>query len=173
PGAYRQHRDQVRPYHPDRDFAQPQPAAVHRPVLTVGIEGRKRRLDHDSTRQRAQRAGSGAEGGDDGLAGNRRLADRGARHGSLGQIDVEARAETDKAEAFAGINGGALGDEAENPARHQARNLHHADPPARAVNYEAVALVLIAGLVELGIEELAGAIGDARDLAAYRSAVHM
>ncbi|MCY1241135.1 hypothetical protein D9M72_540220 [compost metagenome] len=41
------------------------------------------------------------------------------------------------------------------------------------LDHQAVALVLVAGLVELGIDELAGAVGDAGDGAGHRRTVHM
>ena len=45
--------------------------------------------------------------------------------------------------------------------------------PERALDDDAVALVVLARLVEIGVEEKAGVIGDALDAALDRRAIHM
>src|SRR5689334_21202262 len=91
--------------------------------------------------------------GQNGLAGNRGLSLRHQRRGALGQVDIDTRAETDQAEAFAGSEALPLADERDDAARDQARDLNHADAAMRRRDRERVALVVLARLVELGIDE--------------------
>ena len=66
----------------------------------------------------------------------------------------------------AGAEFAALADEAHDAACDEARDLHHGDALAgRGRNDEGVALVVLAGLVEIGAEEGAGAVDDALDAA--------
>ena len=58
---------------------------------------------------------------------------------------------------------------ADDAARHQAGDLHDGDRAVRALDDQAVALVLVAGLVEFGIEELARPMLDPGDAAAHRA----
>ena len=55
----------------------------------------------------------------------------------------------------------------------EARDLHHAEPPGRRVDDDAVALVVLARLVEVGAEEKAGVIDDLGDPAFDRRAIHV
>jgi len=108
------------------------------------------------------------------LAGNRGLTDRNERHRALRQIHVKAAAEADNAEAFACREVVPFLHIAHDAARDETGNLHHHDILAiRALDHHGVALIRIARLVEIGIEEKAGAIGDALHLACNRRAVHM
>src|SRR5262249_5755974 len=115
-----------------------------------------------------------AQVGEHRLARDGGLAFRHQRTNALGEIDVETRAEADQAEALARRDGHALAHERDDAPRDQAGDLHHPDAvAARRHDDEAVALVVLARLVEIGIDEGAGVIGDALDAAAHRAAVHM
>src|SRR5690554_1333987 len=93
------------------------------------------------------------------LAGNRGLTDRNERHRALRQIHVKAAAEADNAEAFACREVVPFLHIAHDAARDETGNLHHHDILAiRALDHHGVALIRIARLVEIGIEEKAGAI---------------
>ena len=111
---------------------------------------------------------------DHGLAGDRPLAGR--DHGRNGgrQIDIDAAAEPDQAEAFAGAHLLAGPDIAFDAPRHQPGDLHHADALA-AFGYQAdaLALIMFAGLVQGGIEEFTGPVLNFLDAARHRHAVHM
>src|SRR5690606_1571494 len=107
------------------------------------------------------------------LADNGGLADGAAQADMLRQVDVDARAEADQADPLAGVDLAVLRDEADAAARHAPGDLHEGDLAGRRIENEAVALIVLAGLVELGIEKLAGAIGYAADAAAHRRAVHV
>ena len=91
----------------------------------------------------------------------------------IGQIDVDARAEADQAEAVARAEIRAFVDEADDAPRDQAGDLHDAERARRALDDDAVALVVLARLVEIGVEEQAGLVGDARHAALDRRAVHV
>ena len=52
-------------------------------------------------------------------------------------------------------------DERQDPARDQAGDLREADPQAvRAFDEEMLALIVLARLVEIGVDELARHVGD-------------
>src|SRR5262249_59178206 len=93
--------------------------------------------------------------GDDGFPRDRDLAFRDQRPHACRQIDVNARAETDHADALARTDVLALAHERHDAPRDEAPDLHHADAPARAGDDEAVAFVFLARLVEVGVDELA------------------
>src|SRR3984885_5581548 len=121
--------------------------------------------------KRASRVGQG-EVGDHRLAGNRGLAFGGERPRAFGQIDVDARAETDHADALAGGNRLALAGKRQDAPRHEACDLLGGDTPSvRHGDDERVALVVLARLVEIGAEEFAGTIDDALDAAGDGAAV--
>src|SRR3981189_2104942 len=91
-----------------------------------------------------------------------------------GREGAGPRAEADQAEALAGPDGDAFAHEGDDPAGDQAGDLHHHDASAaRGGDDEAVALVVLARLVEIGIEEGARVIGDALDAAADGTAIHV
>ena len=104
-----------------------------------------------------------AELGQHGLAGHRCLADRDARHGAIGQEDVDARAEPDEADALACLHLLVAGAPAHDAPGDEAGDLDDSDGAVRTVDDEAVAFVLSARLVEFRIEELALRVGDAPD----------
>ena len=79
---------------------------------------------------------------------------------ALRQVDIDARAEADHADALAGADAGALAHEADDAPRHQAGDLHHADARAAGRDHERVALVVLARLVEVGVDEGAGVVDD-------------
>src|ERR1700728_809223 len=81
------------------------------------------------------------------------------------QVDVDARAEADEADALAGGEQRALMGEAHDPPGDQAGDLDHAKPPGWRVDDDAVALVVLARLVEVGVEEQTGMIDDLSDAA--------
>src|SRR4029077_14630626 len=111
--------------------------------------------------------------GDDGFARKGGLAFEDERPHARRQINVDVRAEADHADALAGADLLALAHERHDAARDEPRDLHHADAPARAGNDEAVALVVLARLVEVGVEEFARLVRHAFDASADRAAVHM
>src|SRR3954453_12715988 len=84
----------------------------------------------------------GAQIGDDGLTGDGGLSLGHQRPYAVGQIDVEARAKADHADALADAHGGARTHEAENPACDQSGDLHHAYPALVGRDDEGVALVV-------------------------------
>ena len=82
----------------------------------------------------------------------------------VGQVDVDARAEADEAECVRRRPIVAPScDEADDAPRDQARDLHDAEAPAGAVDDDAVAFVVLARLVEVGVEEQPRLVGDAGD----------
>ena len=108
-----------------------------------------------------------------GLAGDGARADGDHRLRICRHIDIDARAETDEAEALANRKLLALAHEADDAARHEPGDLHDAETSLRRVDHEAVALIVLARLVEIGVDEETRTIGDARDAAGDRRAVHM
>jgi hypothetical protein len=82
---------------------------------------------------------------------------------------VEPRAEADHAEALAASQALAFPGPAEDAARYQSGDLHRRhDGAVRQLEQKAVALVVLARLVEVGVEELARPIGDTPDGAGDR-----
>ena len=63
--------------------------------------------------------------------------------------------------------------EAHDPPGDEACDLHHAEPPGRRVDDDAVALVVLARLVEIGAEEEPRVIDDLGDAALDRRAIHV
>src|SRR5579883_2192587 len=127
-----------------------------------------------STYSERTTAVGGAQVGEHRLAGDRGLPFGDHRAHAFGQIDVEARAEADHAEALARPDGDALAHERDDAAGDEAGDLHHHDADAaRGGDDERVPLIVLARLVEIGIDELAGTVGDALDLPAHRAAVHV
>src|SRR5215472_5901289 len=72
----------------------------------------------------------GAQVGEHGLAGGRALPLGDERPHAVGEIDVEARAEADHAEALARSDRRALAHLADDASRDQAGDLHHRDAGA-------------------------------------------
>src|SRR6266508_3464787 len=121
----------------------------------------------------SRRSRSNGENGNDRLPGNRGLSFGDQRPRACGQVDVHARTEADHADALAGGDRRTFAHETDNPARHQSRDLHHADAPPVARDEQRVALVALARFVEVGADEGACVIDDALDLAGERAAVHV
>ena len=123
--------------------------------------------------RRASRSGSSdLQIGQDRLAADGALADRhqGAVPGR--QIEVDARAEADQAEPLADAHAVALADEGDDAPRDQAGDLHDRDLAAvGGGDDEAAPLVLLARLVEGGVEEAARHVDRADDAAGHRRAV--
>src|SRR5208283_1915541 len=94
---------------------------------------------------------AGAEIGQHGFTrdGLRAEADQYARAGR--QVDIDARAETDEPEAFADAEALALLDEGHDAPRDHPGDLHYAEAPERGVDDHAVAFIILAGLVEIGV----------------------
>src|SRR5215470_19544177 len=106
------------------------------------------------------------EVGDNRLSGRGRLPFRRQRSHARGQVDVDPRAEPDHADALPGGDGRALLYEGHDAARHQAGDLDHPDlDTSRSRDDEAVALVVLARLVEIRIDESPGAVRHALDAA--------
>src|SRR5579871_1902143 len=92
-----------------------------------------------------------AQVGDDGLAGGRGLSFRGERTHAFRQIDVDPRADPDHADALDDADAGARGRR----------------------DKEAVALVVLARLVEIRVDEGARPVRHPLDAAGDRAAVHV
>src|SRR5690606_22348635 len=89
------------------------------------------------------------EVGEHGFAGDGRLADGDERRGAPWQVDVEARAEADHAEALAGEERLAFLHLADDATGDEARDLHHGDGAAIFhADGEPVAFIVHARLVE-------------------------
>src|SRR5688500_9761902 len=120
----------------------------------------------------AGQPGIGADLGDHGFAADRPLAEQDAGPGAVGQIDVDPASEADQADPLAGLDAVAFADERQDPAGDQAGDLGEADLHAvGTLDDEMLALIVLARLVEVGVEEFARHIGDAADAAADRRAV--
>ena len=104
------------------------------------------------------RAGSpDGEVGQHGLSGDHGLPHGDEGRHALRQVDVEPRAEADEAETLARPQPVALGREADDAPRHQPRDLDHRQRPAVVeLDADGVALVVLARLVERGVENLPG-----------------
>ena len=87
------------------------------------------------------------------------------------EIDVDARAETNEADALAGGQQRAFVSEAHDPSRDEAGDLDDAEPPRGGIDGDAVALVVLARLVQVGVEEQTRMIDDLRDAALHRGAI--
>src|SRR5438270_13932547 len=96
------------------------------------------------------------------LAGDRALAQQHLRRRAGGQIDVHPAAESDQADALAGVHHVAFADERENAPRDETGYLRKADAKAVApLDEHMLALIVLARLVEVGVDEFAGNISDA------------
>src|ERR1700731_3040189 len=108
-----------------------------------------------------------------GLPGDRGLTLRHQHFGAFGQVYVEPRSETDQPEALSGGDRLSFANERYDPPRQQAGDLDHADAALWGRDYERIALVVLARLVELGIDEDTRPIRDAVDPSRHRTAVHV
>src|ERR1700732_1007859 len=87
-----------------------------------------------------------------------------------GHIDIDARTEADQAEPVASADSLALAYKTDNAPRDKSGDLHNPETAAAPFDDEAVALVVLARLVEIGVEEKAWPIGDLRHPAGDRRA---
>src|SRR5271165_5365104 len=110
---------------------------------------------------------------DHGFAGDRPRLEADHDLGVCGQIDVDPRAEPDQADPLARAQMRAFVGEAHDSPGDQARDLHHPVPARRRLDDEAVALVVLARLVEVGVEKEAWMVDDPLDSPRDRRAVHM
>src|SRR5262249_40605007 len=109
----------------------------------------------------------------DSLAGDRGLALDDQRPHSRGEIDVDTRAHRDEAAALAAADDAALAHARHDAARDEPGNLHHTDARAAAGNDQRIALIVLAGLVEVGIDEFSRRVDHALDAPARRAAIHV
>ena len=91
-----------------------------------------------------------------GLACNRRLSETGEDLRGKRHVDIDPGAETDETEAFAEPRGHRRLDERHDAPRHQAGDLDDADLDAAGIDDEGAALIVLAGLVEFGVQESPG-----------------
>src|SRR3546814_9586568 len=97
----------------------------------------------------------------DRLARDGALAQHDAGRGSGGQIDVDPATEADQADALPGGDHVARLHEGHDPPRHKARDLGEADAHAiMPFDQDMLPLIILARLVEVGVQELAGNIED-------------
>src|SRR5262249_51903434 len=119
------------------------------PARDESIEGKRAPLTHAVGASRV----AGAEIGNDGLARDRRLALGNERPDTFGQVAVDARAKADEADPLTGADDIALAYERHDAARDEAGDLHHADTRAAAGDDQRITLVVLARLVEVGVDE--------------------
>src|SRR5690349_21431970 len=112
--------------------------------------------------------------GNECLAGDRNLsfADQHARF--FGKINIDAGSETDHADALSRANTVAFAREANDSARDQAGDLNGGEAlTAAGDDQECISLVMFAGLVEIGADEFAGAIGDPLNPSGDWTSIHV
>jgi hypothetical protein len=113
-----------------------------------------------------------AKVGDHGLAADGGLADGDERRYALGEIEVDPAAEADQPEPLAGAHHPADREIAADAARHQPGDLHEGDVAAVGkTQAHGLPLVVLARLVQRGVDELAAAIGELGDGPVGRDAV--
>src|ERR1700730_18093696 len=93
------------------------------------------------------------------------------RSHAISQIDVDPRAKPNHADALAGAEGCALAYKADNPACDEPGDLHHCDAAIGRRDDKGIALIVLARLVEVGVQEGAMMIDDALNLAGRRTAI--
>src|SRR6266404_8220271 len=111
--------------------------------------------------------------GQNSLPGHRGLAFGDQWFGAFGQVYVETRSETDQPEPLAGADRLPFANERYDPPRYQACDLDHADAPVWSRDHQRIALIVLACLVKLGIDEGARPIRDPIDPPRHRTAVHV
>src|SRR5262249_55259665 len=110
---------------------------------------------------------------DDRLPGGGGLALRHQRTRPFRQVDVHARAESDHADALTGGDTRPFTGETDDAPCDQAGDLGHDDARTARRDDERVALVVLARLVEVRVDEGTGLVDDALDTAADRAPVHV
>src|SRR5712691_3205502 len=109
--------------------------------------------------------------GEHGLATNHALAERDERQVGRRDIDVDARAKANEADALPGGEQLPLIDRADDAPRHQSGDQHYSDLGCLARSHaECQTLVVEARLVEAGVDEAPLGVAPRRDLAADRCA---
>src|SRR5258708_9032296 len=113
--------------------------------------------------------------GDHRLAPDHALAGDDERDPSSREIDIGAAAEADDAEALPGEDRLALAQPADDAPRYEAGDLHHGEIAAALGRRDADRhpLIVLARLVETGIDEFALAVVELDDAAGGRDAVDM
>src|SRR4051794_18438752 len=104
------------------------------------------------------------------LPGHRGLALGNQRFGAFGQVYVEPRAEADQPEPLAGADHLPFAHKRDNSTRHQARDLNHADAAVRRRDHQRITLIVLARLVEFGVDEGARPVRDPVDPTRHRTA---
>src|SRR5262245_48403871 len=117
--------------------------------------------------------GRGAQVRNHGLARNRGLPFRHQGARALRQIDIDARAEADHADALAGPDTCAFAREGDDAPGNQACDLHDNDARRAGTDDEGVALVVLARLIEVGVDESARLVDDLLDPAGDGAAIDM
>src|SRR5262249_36508602 len=120
-----------------------------------------------------QFAHAGAQIGDHSLARNGGLTFGDQRAHAVRQIDIDARSKADHANPLAGADTYALAREADDAACNQAGTLHHPDAALAGRDDKGISFIVLARLVELGIDEGAGLVGYFFNTAAHWAAVHV
>src|SRR3546814_11741535 len=96
------------------------------------------------------------------LAGDGALAGHHLRREAGGEVNIDPAAKADQADALARSDGVARLYPGDDAARHEARDLREADAQTiGAFDENMLTLLIIARLVEVGVEELAWNINDA------------
>src|SRR5215470_6567192 len=106
-----------------------------------------------------------------GLARDRSLPFCHERPRALGQVDIDARAEADHADALTGTHARAFACKGDDAPGDQACDLHDGDAGRAGTDHEGIALVVLARLVELGVDEGAGLVDDLLDPAGDGAAI--
>src|SRR3990167_2843597 len=110
----------------------------------------------------------------DGFAGQRTLPQQDLRGRARGQIDVDTAAKPDEADALPDPELVTHGDKGHDAPRDKTRDLRKADAHAVGTfDDEMLALILLARLVEIGVQELAGNIDKLAQRPGNRGAVDM
>src|SRR5882672_265230 len=108
---------------------------------------------------------------DHGLARDRGLPLRHQRPRAFRQVDIDARAEPDHADALAGTHARALAREGDNAPCDQSCDLHDDDARRAGADEEGIAFVVLARLVEVGVDEGARLVDDLLDPAGGGAAI--
>src|SRR3989344_1696039 len=142
---------------------------MRRPAASAGISSPAAILLADAVEEVR-----GADPRTDGFARQRALAEQDLRRRARGQIDVDAAAESDQPDPLAGRDILPHADERQDAPRHQPGDLGKADAyPVAALDDEMLAFILLARLVEVGVEEFSRDIDDLAQRPRDRRAIDM
>src|SRR5271155_3008743 len=137
----------------------------------IGARGRGPASFTGSAPLEGRRLGLGGGLGDHRLARHRARIEADHDLRARREIDIHPRTEADEANALARAQERAFVSETNDPPGDEARDLHDAKSPGRRIDHDAVALIVLARLVEVGVEEEARMIDDLRDTALDRGAI--